>query len=182
MVLRPAAEGIYQLVEIHRTAYGVFQLDRLSFAVASIRGWWRRHGRRAYPHAGRLLLAADAGFGSGSRCSHLLRELQRLSNDLRLRIEVAQYPAGTCRWDAAVQRLFLLESVLLAMAGGSLGLTAGFGIAALVRTAVPGMPLSTPPEAVAAALVMSFAVGIGSGVAPARRAANLDPIEALRAE
>lgn len=83
---------------------------------------------------------------------------------------------------AAVQRLFLLESVLLAMAGGSLGLAAGLGLAALIQAAVPGMPLSTPPEAVAAALVMSFAVGIGSGVAPARRAARLDPIEALRAE
>jgi len=83
---------------------------------------------------------------------------------------------------AAVERLFLLESVLLAVAGGTLGLMTGLGLAALIRAAVPGLPMSTPPGAVAAALVMSFAVGVVSGVAPARRAARLDPIEALRAE
>ncbi len=81
-----------------------------------------------------------------------------------------------------VQRLFLLESVLLAMAGGGLGLAAGFSIELLLRALVPGLPLRTPVEAVAAALAMSLLVGVASGVAPARRASGLDPIEALRAE
>ena len=81
-----------------------------------------------------------------------------------------------------VQVLFLLEAVVLSMAGGVLGLISGFGIMALVRAAVPGLPMSTPIEAVIAALAMSLIVGIVSGVAPARRAADLDPIEALRAE
>ncbi len=83
---------------------------------------------------------------------------------------------------ATVQRLFLIESVLLAMAGGVLGLAAGFGLAAVLRTLVPGLPLRTPAEAVVAAVLMSLLVGVASGVAPARRAAALDPIEALRAE
>jgi putative ABC transport system permease protein len=81
-----------------------------------------------------------------------------------------------------VQVLFLLEAVVLSMTGGVLGLMSGFGIMALVRAAVPGLPMSTPIEAVIAALAMSLIVGIVSGVAPARRAADLDPIEALRAE
>ncbi|MEX1311521.1 MAG: ABC transporter permease [Candidatus Sulfomarinibacteraceae bacterium] len=81
-----------------------------------------------------------------------------------------------------VQLLFLLEAVVLSMAGGVLGLAGGFGVTALMRTAVPGLPMSTPLEAVVAALAMSLVVGIVSGVAPARRAADLDPIEALRAE
>jgi putative ABC transport system permease protein len=81
-----------------------------------------------------------------------------------------------------VQGLFLLESVLLASAGGALGLIAGFVITTFGRAAVPGLPLSTPPMAVAAALAMCLIVGVVSGVAPARRAAELDPIDALRAE
>ena len=81
-----------------------------------------------------------------------------------------------------VQGLFLLESVLLAVAGGALGLAAGLGIAGLGRAALPNLPLSTPPLAIVAALAMCLLVGIVSGVAPARRAADLDPVEALRTE
>jgi len=83
---------------------------------------------------------------------------------------------------ATVQRLFILEAVLLAVAGGGLGLVFGFGISAVMRALVPGLPLRTPVEAVVAALAMSLIVGVVSGLAPARRAAGLDPIEALRAE
>jgi len=81
-----------------------------------------------------------------------------------------------------VQGLFLLESVLLATAGGTLGLAAGLSLTALGRAAVPGLPLSTPPLAIVAALLMCLLVGVISGVAPARRAADLDPVEALRTE
>jgi putative ABC transport system permease protein len=81
-----------------------------------------------------------------------------------------------------VQGLFLFESVLLAVAGGALGLLAGLSLIAIGRAAVPGLPLSTPPLAVVAALLMCLVVGVVSGVAPARRAAGLDPVDALRAE
>ena len=81
-----------------------------------------------------------------------------------------------------VQGLFLLESMLLAVAGGVLGLTVGMGLIGLSRALVPGLPVSTPPMAVVAALVMCVVVGVISGVVPARRAADLDPVEALRAE
>jgi putative ABC transport system permease protein len=83
---------------------------------------------------------------------------------------------------STVQRLFILEAVLLAVAGGGLGLVVGFGIGAVMRALVPGLPLRTPVEAVVAALAMSLIVGVVSGLAPARRAAGLDPIDALRAE
>ncbi len=83
---------------------------------------------------------------------------------------------------STVQGLFLLESVLLAVAGGILGLMAGFAMIALATTAVPGLPLSTPAVAVVAALLMCLVVGIVSGVVPARRAAEMDPVDALRAE
>jgi putative ABC transport system permease protein len=83
---------------------------------------------------------------------------------------------------AQVLLLFLSESLVLAILGGLTGLGAGLGLAALLRTAVPGLPVSTPPLFAAAALAVSALVGIASGVLPARRAAGLDPIEALRGE
>jgi len=81
-----------------------------------------------------------------------------------------------------VERLFLLESVVLAGAGGAGGLAAGLGLGAALRAAIPGFPFRTPPAAIAAAVAMSLLVGVASGVVPARRAAALDPIEALREE
>jgi len=83
---------------------------------------------------------------------------------------------------AGVGRLFLAEAVLLAGAGGLAGLAIGLGVAAALRWAVPGLPVVTPPFAVGAALGMSLAIGVVSGVLPARRAAALDPVDALRAE
>lgn len=81
-----------------------------------------------------------------------------------------------------VQRLFLLEAVLLTSAGGIAGLLTGLGVAALLRGAIPGLPVYTPPLYLVAALVMSVVTGLASGVGPARRAAALAPVEALRAD
>lgn len=83
---------------------------------------------------------------------------------------------------ARVARLFLLEAIFIACAGGVAGVAAGLGVGSLIRLLAPGLPLATPPAAVAAALTMSFAVGVVSGYLPARRAASLDPVEALREE
>jgi len=77
---------------------------------------------------------------------------------------------------------FLLQAALLATAGGAFGVAGGIGIARLLRLAVPRLPVHTPTAYVVAALALSFAVGLLSGVLPARRAASLDPVEALRAE
>ena len=81
-----------------------------------------------------------------------------------------------------VQGLFLVEAAALAVIGGALGIAAGLGLCGLLRAAVAGLPVETPPEFVAAALLVSLATGLSSGVLPARRAAGLDPIEALREE
>ena len=83
---------------------------------------------------------------------------------------------------AQILSLFLAEATLLSLGGGILGLAVGFGLAQLLRLVVPGLPVQTPVLYAGLALVVSLLVGIASGILPARRAAQLDPVEALGAE
>jgi putative ABC transport system permease protein len=78
--------------------------------------------------------------------------------------------------------LFLGEAVVLASIGGLVGLVIGAGGAWLLGTAVPALPTHTPWFYVVLAEIMAAFIGLLAGVLPARHAANLDPIEALRAE
>jgi putative ABC transport system permease protein len=81
-----------------------------------------------------------------------------------------------------VGSLFLAEAAAVALLGGVAGVAIGLGLGAVIRWLVPGLPVETPLSFVLLALGVSLAVGLVSGVLPARRAAQLDPIEALRAE
>jgi hypothetical protein len=58
--------------------------DTGAFAVASIRGWWRREGRALYSKVGRLLITADGGGSNGWRLRLWKLELQRLADSERL--------------------------------------------------------------------------------------------------
>jgi len=76
---------------------------------------------------------------------------------------------------------FLVESVAMSVLGGLVGLAAGYGGAALLGH-ITGWTTSTPPSAVAIAVGFSAAVGVFFGFYPARKAAALNPIQALRYE
>jgi putative ABC transport system permease protein len=76
---------------------------------------------------------------------------------------------------------FLVESILMCLFGGLLGLLIGTGGAALLGR-LTGWHTSTPASAIALALGFSASVGVFFGFYPARKAAGLDPIQALRYE
>jgi len=76
---------------------------------------------------------------------------------------------------------FLVESTVLSLTGGVLGTLLGVAVASLIGR-FAGWPILISPLAVAAAFLFSAAVGLVFGVSPARRAARLDPIVALRHE
>jgi len=86
---------------------------------------------------------------------------------------------GATRKDILLQ--FLIESATMSLVGGVIGVLAGIGVANLV-TAMISFPSQVALWSVFIALLVSTAVGLFFGVYPARKAAQLDPITALRAE
>jgi putative ABC transport system permease protein len=86
---------------------------------------------------------------------------------------------GARRADIMMQ--FLVEACVMAAVGGGIGVFLAYAIA-LLTTATTSVPMSVPFTAVIIAEVISAIVGVFFGVYPARKAASLEPIEALRQE
>ena len=76
---------------------------------------------------------------------------------------------------------FLIEALTLSLLGGLIGIVVGFGVSALIGQ-IAGWGVQLSLSTVAAAVLFSLAVGVVFGVWPARQAARLDPIQALRYE
>jgi len=125
-----------------------------------------------------LLLAAIAGVsllvGGIGIMNIMLVSVTERTREIGIRLAV-----GAHGRDVLLQ--FLIESVVLSTLGGILGILLGIGASRLV-SALNGWPVLVSTTAVVAAFFFSAAVGMFFGFYPARKAARLDPIDALRYE
>jgi transposase len=80
--------------------------DTAQFAVAAIREWWKRLGRRRYKAIRRLLITADGGGSNSARGRLWKLEIQRLADELGIEIEVCHFPPGTSKWNKIEHRVF----------------------------------------------------------------------------
>jgi len=101
-----APYGVYDLGQnVGWVSVGVDH-DTASFAVESIRRWWRWMGRPSYPKAKRLLITADSGGSNGARVRLWKWELQQLADETGMEISVSHFPPGTSKWNKIEHRLF----------------------------------------------------------------------------
>lgn len=84
--------------------------------------------------------------------------------------------------EGQILTLFLGEAILLSALGGLGGLALGVGIAQMLHWIFPALPVHTPWLFAVLAELSAIIIGLVAGVMPARRAARLDPVEALHAE
>ena len=125
-----------------------------------------------------LLLAAVASIsllvGGIGIMNILLVSVTERTREIGLRMAI-----GARRLHVLLQ--FLAEAVLMSVTGGGAGILVGLALSQVIAL-VTGWPVPTSPAAIAVGFLFSAAVGIFFGYYPARKAARLDPIEALRYE
>jgi transposase len=100
--------GVYDIGQNEAWVNVGLSHDTAPFAVASIREWWQRLGRRRYRQrrVQRLLVTADSGGSNGPRNRLWKYELQKLADELGVAIEVCHFPPGTSKWNKIEHRVF----------------------------------------------------------------------------
>jgi len=98
--------GVYDLTNNQGWVSVGMDHDTARFAVATIRRWWSKMGRKRYPKARELLITADGGGSNGSRCRLWKIALQGLADHLRMPIQVCHFPPGTSKWNKIEHRMF----------------------------------------------------------------------------
>lgn len=85
--------------------------DTATFAVESIRRWWKNVGKKLYPDIMELLITSDGGGSNGVRNRLWKKELQQLSNETGITITVNHLPPATSKWNKIEHRLFSYISI-----------------------------------------------------------------------
>lgn len=108
---KAAPYGVYDIVKnIGFVNVGVDH-DTASFAVESIRRWWKAVGKKLYAGTRELLITSDGGGSNGVRNRLWKKELQRFSNETGLSVTVNHLPPATSKWNKIEHRLFSYISI-----------------------------------------------------------------------
>lgn len=102
--------GIYDLTHNEGWVSVGISRDTAQFAVESIRRWWNEMGCLRYPGAFRLLITADGGGSNGCRVRLWKSEIQSLSNELGITINICHFPPGTSKWNKIEHQMFSFMS------------------------------------------------------------------------
>ena len=98
--------GVYDVTQNNGWVSVGIDHDTGEFAGETIRQWWRQMGRLSYPGATELLITADGGGSNGSRIRLWKIALQKLADEIGLRISVCHFPPGTSKWNKIEHRMF----------------------------------------------------------------------------
>ncbi|MBM3778919.1 MAG: FtsX-like permease family protein [Acidimicrobiia bacterium] len=147
-----------------------FTLSTAEQIIATFDGISLRVGLATVGLAGISLLIGAIGIANV-----MLISVTERTREIGLRLAV-----GARRRQVMLQ--FLLEAAFLSGLGGAAGVTAALALGFSLALVVTGYSAVAPPWAVVAGLMSSVGVGVAAGYWPARRAARLDPVEALRHE
>src|SRR3954454_16064758 len=103
---KAAPYGVYD--SVHNTGFVNVGTDHdtASFAVESIRRWWKTVGKPLYPQKTKLLITSDGGGSNGVRNRLWKKELQQLASETGLSITVNHLPPATSKWNKIEHRLF----------------------------------------------------------------------------
>jgi Rhodopirellula transposase DDE domain len=103
---RAVPYGLYDVVANRGHVVVGTSADTPAFAVDAIARWWGLIGSKRYPHAGALLVLADAGGSNGCRPRLWKYRLQQLADRYALVVNVCHYPTGASKWNPVEHRLF----------------------------------------------------------------------------
>lgn len=98
--------GVYDIAKNGGFVHVGISSDTAEFAVNTIRTWWKEMGKEQYQNAKKLLITADGGGSNSSRGRLWKTELQKLSTEIEMELNVCHFPPGTSKWNKIEHRLF----------------------------------------------------------------------------
>lgn len=103
--------GIYDILRKKGFVNVGVDHDTASFAVESIRRWWKDDGKKSYPASSGILITADGGGSNGVRNRLFKKELQKFANEINRPITLCHFPRAMSKWNVIEHQLFSFISI-----------------------------------------------------------------------